>query len=514
MSRIPIIAKALLVGLVITQAVASLHVYSSNHALLRKAQALASEGYFVVPNDVVASTLSQISPAIFGGLFFTLSLGAGLSIVAAGLAWFWVRLCGRARLALLVAVGIWVFMLAGSTHRGFAPFVFVHFFVTPPLVFIFTAKWLFEQSPISPSYKRAFYAPVVSLLALIVVWAFLQDNKLFVNIRDFLLLPTSMGQKVNAFYYRYTLYPAEVFKPMEQKTIRTSRLNLMAGNPNARRLATILVQYDYLPVSNDIAAALENDLEIDLEVVEAENRLLFRHKARTILELSADQFFSDPQKSLADYSSKTDCYGFFRIATFAGILIGFPLALYVAVYSLFFVAASFYASPAATKLIAGGLCFLIGVAAALPVSVAHKKMESDEQIMKGLMSAQWQQRVLGLRAVVDRKLDIANFLDLKLDLRRMAASPWVPERYWLANALGTSRYSRSSQILKVLLDDPDLNVECMALLALGKRHDKQAISDIVPRVKASKSWYVQWYGYRALKELGWRQALSGVIGRV
>ncbi len=59
-----------------------------------------------------------------------------------------------------------------------------------------------------------------------------------------------------------------------------------------------------------------------------------------------------------------------------------------------------------------------------------------------------------------------------------------------------------------LLDDPHPNVVAMAFYALGQRGDPGVVDEIKRRLKISKHWYSQWYGYKALRILGWKQAPS------
>ena len=56
-----------------------------------------------------------------------------------------------------------------------------------------------------------------------------------------------------------------------------------------------------------------------------------------------------------------------------------------------------------------------------------------------------------------------------------------------------------------LLNDPQHNVVCMAFYGLGRRGEERAIQKIIGRIQSSDHWYEQWYGYKALKQLGWRQ---------
>ena len=86
---------------------------------------------------------------------------------------------------------------------------------------------------------------------LAVIWGVQADNRLFLNIRDFLLLSNPVGKSVNDFYYRYTLYPAEAFKSLEQKLQRPIRLTDIQPAALDRRVASQMRYRDYLVVGND-----------------------------------------------------------------------------------------------------------------------------------------------------------------------------------------------------------------------------------------------------------------------
>ncbi len=59
----------------------------------------------------------------------------------------------------------------------------------------------------------------IPLLALL--WFTQFDSAMFLDLRDNLLLSNLLGRKFSDFYYNYTLYPAEAFKSLDQKMIKT-----------------------------------------------------------------------------------------------------------------------------------------------------------------------------------------------------------------------------------------------------------------------------------------------------
>ncbi|MBW1848739.1 MAG: HEAT repeat domain-containing protein [Deltaproteobacteria bacterium] len=87
----------------------------------------------------------------------------------------------------------------------------------------------------------------------------------------------------------------------------------------------------------------------------------------------------------------------------------------------------------------------------------------------------------------------------------MLKSAHVPELYWLVKALSVSRKAETYDDLLTFLDNPHPNVVCMAFYALGRRGDKSAVKRILKTIEKSDHWYCQWYAYKALRTLGWKQ---------
>jgi hypothetical protein len=82
---------ALLLGMIITQVLATVQVYLSNTDLYNGLTAIKDAGYLTIPNENVMDSLKRFGPAFCGGLFFTFSIGAGISFFALASAWIWDR---------------------------------------------------------------------------------------------------------------------------------------------------------------------------------------------------------------------------------------------------------------------------------------------------------------------------------------------------------------------------------------------------------------------------------------
>lgn len=485
-------ARAILLGLLTTQIIATLHVYLSNADLYRMVMAVTEAGYFAIPNQRVMHTLREFGPAFFGGCFFTLSLGAGLSVLSVVCAWIWDQISGRNRYFLVLILFLWVGTVVAVNSQSFCPMATSYFLAVPLVVFTFTLKWMPEQRGKRLWLNRLVYFLPIAILTMI--WTAHAGQFLFLDIRDYLLLSNPIGIKINNFYYRYTLYPAEIFKPLNKKTLKVCCLLQIKDKSVVRRIESVLINNDYLPVSTDVL--------VDLEILESKNRLIFKHRGKTVLQTTFNEFFLGPEKVLRHFSMKTERHAPFRQATIFCFLLGFPVTLYVMVFALLCFILGFFVGPTPSSMVTAAICLSMGLALLVPLHTGGIGMGNEIDLSEALNSECWQHRVAALRTVVRRRLEISNFQVY----RRILASPHIPERYWLTQALGVSRHPQTYQDLLAFLDDPHPNVVSMAFHALGQRRDKRAVKEIVKRIKTSDYWYNQWYAYRALRRLGWRQS--------
>lgn len=484
-------AKAILLGLLATQVLASVHVYLSDLHILREVTAIVEAGCLAVPNELVAQSLGEFGPAFFGGLFFTLSLGAGISVFSLAVAWIWDRTCARRKAALLPVLLLWIAAVLAMNSRGLSPMASLYFLVVPPVVFISVARWIPKWNG-----KRVWVNSVLHLIPLAVlaiVWTAHAGESLFPDVRDHLLLSNPVGKAISDFYYRYTLYPAEAFKSLEQKTIRACRMAPVPGTESLRPIYSALLDHDYLPVA--IGAP------VDLEIAESQGWLEFNYRGEEVLRVGSRQFLDDPEGILKSLSARTDRYAPLRHAVMLGLLPGFPICLYVIAFALLRFVLGFMAGRKTSSIVAGLACLAIGLALLAPVRAGRTAMAETGDVSGALRSESWQQRVAAIKKIVAQQLEIADFPAYPELLHSLRA----PEGYWLAKALGASRNPETFEDLLTLVDSADHHVVSMAFYGLGQRGDQRAVAEIVQRIIRSDHWYNQWYAYRALRRLGWRQ---------
>ena len=484
-------AGILLFGLVIAQIIATIEVHLSNLELHRTVSALYDAGYLTVPNAMVMGSLRNFWPAFWGGLFFTCSIGAGISLGSMAAGWIWSHLFGRNRLVLFIFLSIWGGLLLISNIRGLALFPTLYFLLIAPALFLLTAKWGTRWTLQPAGRLRWLHLLPVPLLALL--WFTQFDTELFTDLRDNLLLTNYFGEKFNQYYYDYTLYPAEAFKALDQKIIKTYRLDAISSSELRLKLANRLLNSDYLP--------LPGTARVDLRIVQQGDNLVFNFADRKVLLTKVNQFLAKPEKTLQKYSEESDRHGAFRQFAFLSLLIGFPVLIYVLLHFTIYCLTARFLSRKHSAISASVLCLVAGLLVLVYFQANRSGNNRIDDIPEALKSKDMSIRIAALKSIRQKKLDVADYRSYP----QLLKSPHPQERYWLAVAMAVGRSRQSYLDLLKLLEDENTNVRSMAFHSLGVRKNRQAVKPIMEKIRISRDWYAQLYAYRALRSLGWKQ---------
>ena len=484
----------ILVGLIAAQIIGTLQVYQSNARLHQTITAVKKAGYLAIPNDLVAPSLTTLKAACMGGLFFTLSIGAGVTLLALLSTWLWKVLCFRRPWLAIPFLLPWLAAVIILNLRGPAILPSLYFTVVPFIVAVLSLK-LMPDTLDRSGWAWCCFHPLI-LLLLAVFWLTQYNPGMFSNIRDRLLLTHAPGIAFNNFYYRYTLYPAEVFKSLNQKMIKTCRAEGFNDRSTQKKVEARLAGNNYLT-----AMGIE---KVDLVLKAQDGHIELANSGRVLVQTSLKNFMDNPEHVLKSFSKNADRFLFFRQVTFVSLLMAFPIILYVFLNALFYRSAALFLRPGRAAVLAGLICLLAGCLMILPVRSGMQSRVTPEQIPSLLASEKWQDNVDGLKTLVRQKRPFP----LNADVSGLAANPSIPVRYWLARSLIQSPGSRTYAILMKLMDDPQPIVACQALYSLGKRKEAHSTRNVLSKINQSDHWYVQWYGYNALKALGWRQKSS------
>jgi hypothetical protein len=482
-----------LIGLLIAQILATIQVYLSNIDLHATLTAVDSAGYLSIPNKQAMGSLQEFRPAFFGGLFFSATIGAGISIGAMAAAWLWTRAFSSPKSILLIFVMIWAAILVLINSRGFNLIPTLYFLVIAPVVFALTAKRVSGSDLRTDRLRRLVHLIPVPLLA--VLWFTQFDSGLFLDLRDNLLLSNPYGKKFSKFYYSYTLYPAETFKALNQKTIKTVSINNIPNRSLNYRLSQRLLAQNYLPLSTG---------GVDLMIDQEDDLLVLKSDGRRVMTITVDQFFADSAGVLRRFSEAVDPHAIFRQFTFLSLLVGFPVLIYMVLHAVFYYVGIYFLGQKSASLVSSVICLLIGVGVLLFFHANRSSSIHIQDIPAALQSDHWQTRVAALKMIQQHKLDIADYPAYP----RLLNSSIPQERYWFVRTLAFSSTPKTYSDLLKFMDDENMNVRTMAFYALGLRKNPQAIKPILNHIEKSADWYCQLYAYKALRSLGWKQKRS------
>ena len=477
-------------GLVLTEVPAAVEVGLGNRALAAKVSALVRAGYVAVPNANVLPSLEALGPAVWGGLFFTLTLGAGLSLLSLAAAWMWQRVLDGRRPWLILFGLAWLALVTAIYLSAGRFWITACYLIAPPAVFL-AASWTLS-GPWTSRGRIEWLALFLPMILLAVLVATQADRGFFIRFRDHLLLSNRLGLALNDFYYRYTLYAAEVIKPLGQKTVRTADLSAVSDPALRQRLAQILAGHDYL--------ALTGFSRPDLVVMPEGNGFLLIHR-KTGMSVAGRDLLQRPGPVLNAFSDKTDRMSLVRRTIALGLVFGLPLLIYGTAFSLLSLLAGLFLAPPRAAVAAGLVVLLLGGAGLLPLVLAPSPIRNASEVGPALAGSNRSERLEALRFLDRRQIEIDAFPQY----RRLLDSPWAAERYWLARCLGWSRRPGPALDLIKMLSDPSLNVVSMAYYGLGLRQRPGAAEEILGRWGNLKDWYVQTYAYQALRSQGWIQ---------
>ena len=449
---------------------ATCFVRTSNLALLAKGHALLDAGLFCVPTPSLEPALDSWEAALCGALFFTLTSGvmALFSALAAPALHTLAGLTRQKSLALhaaLFTLMVWLI--------GFSP-------ETRSLT-LGTAGLFLVLIPCGHPRDRIplrgvlFHTLVPLLLALGIAGTHLVlPQGLFSGFRDAFLFDNPGGDAVRKFYYTYTLFPAEGFKRLNQKSQVTV---LVQGTPDTPT-RDALARLGHLPVPRGV-----QDYTLEIQGLK---RIL--HRGTASQTVAALDFSAHPKETFNDFSAMADPFAPLRSITWTALFTAFPLFFYLLLHTAITLPASLFIPLRH----AGGLATTGGAMAAIALIVL---------LASGL--ALPPESRAALAELAGTKTDASGATEI---ITRASRHPRALVRYRAAMAAPRiPDFNAKQRVLNRLAQDEDTNVACQALGAMGETRYRRFLKGIKGIVATRPEWYVQWYGYRAMGRLGWRQ---------
>ena len=467
MPRNPAIILRSCLALLAFEAGAAIFVGLSNLSLIKRGEAISRAGYFAIPTANTLPALNSLQAALGGGLFFTLTCGAlflFLALASWGLLfWGWIP----SKKARILHIALAIFAIASLGALQLWP---LHLGTVCLFAMLWPPDRIFEKPfPLKP---MLFHAGVPLVLALLLFASHhAMPRGIFSGFRDAFLFENPVGSSIRNHYYTHTLFPAETFKPLRAKS-QLAAGSVDALSPEVSR-AFALLGHPILP-----------DGPTDYTVRSHGDRLTFKRYG-TDFEVRQDQFTASPRQTFNDFSAKADPFRQLRSTTWVGLQTGFPLLVYLlalgiltALFRLFLPLNKAGVMATATMgLLAGASMGLLATGSAL--SPETRTLLDDLVKKRGTP---------GYAALIEMGAASANPL---VRYRTAQSIPALKERQTVRKTLSA------------MLKDPDVNVVCQAMGAMGRSRDPYYQPMILSHIAQTSNWYVQWYGYGALRRLGW-----------
>ena len=516
----------LLCGLAACEFVSMIHVYLSNQEILCNMKKLSEISYLIVPNKHIFPLLDSIKTCIYGGLFFTLTLGIGISLLSLFLLLTLNKIntkdnyeftllkkikilnsnnftVSKKKCYIVFLIIFWVSLILITNINGFNFSSFYLLFI--PLSIIISFKIFNKNKNKIIFFDRINIIPIGFIFFVILI---IIPDISFINIRDYILLSNKHLEKISDFYYKYTLFPSEAFKPMELKLINTYSINddySKSQNYDTikKRLIKRLERLDYFLIQD-----IKNNLNITID----DNNIIFHFHDKIILKTDYKEFFKDSQKILKKVSNITDRHFFLRYLTFLSLIFGLPLFTYLIIYIfLFFCSELIFLKLLKIKfsikyqfIVISSLMVILSLLIISIFPDNDEKNITKDKINSDLKSKNLIKRVNALKNILKNKYDISNFIEYE----NLLNTDNTAEKYWLVRSFGISSNYKTYEKIFNFINDKSIIVRCQSLHALSKRGLRSSINKIIPIIQESKEWYVQLYAYKALKRLGWNQSLT------
>jgi len=412
---------------------------------LVKLEALANAGYVPVPFPHEMSTYLHVGSLLKAATFFTFTLGFTLGLVAfsGALLLNRLRISASLRLGWTVAVSAILSFLLGFSSLAFLMFAF-----------FFGLAHLAISVSDAPFHKFAVLA-LVPLLLILVVFRGLG----FIPVRD-TLLQNTWGEKVVAFYYWYSPFPAELITPLAQRT----QVTIWTDPPVSKAEELRLLEEGIYTVSTRAGAdvARPDDARTGHAPLEA---------VRTEAPGGEGERL--------------------RKATYYSIYVSVPLAV-----MLLCVLA---ADRVLSRFRYAWIVILVCTAFFSALLVYHDQSQNTLKSKDILRN----RRVEDIRrwTMQAKRTDDP---ELRESLRALLRKDNPALRLWAANALAYLPSLENLEILKrTAQQDPNAIVRCKAVFALSHHNDAGMIPFLESRLKGEEDWYVKHYLLRALRRLGW-----------
>jgi HEAT repeat protein len=340
------------------------------------------------------------------------------------------------------------------------------------------------------------FLPIGVAMILVITTVFIFDrNQLFSRVRDSFIFSNSVGETINEFYYKYTLYASETLQSPMQKQIKPCWIDPKIKEKS--EIKKILFKYGWL-TTNKI---LNNELVIKQNF---QSGLDFMHNNKVLLRVSSEKFLENPVRYLGSYSSTLDNRKFLRILCSIGLMPGLPILIFLFLHFFVFILFLSTNNVRKSNLFSSTVTALLLIGLLFYLNPEVIKKPDQESVRNMLFSSEARERIQGLRLIHKNKYEIKAFNHIVSQLIRGKDT----EKYWLANVLGLDKTKENIKSLKKLIKDDSMMVRHAAINSLAQIDtSKRALKIFKQTINNSNSksnpnygkWYVQYHAYNAYR---------------
>jgi hypothetical protein len=475
----------------------------SQHLVAQQRIALEA-GYAPLPEAGHEKELTSRRSALAAGLFYSLSLGIGLTAIEAACIVVMTHIF-TSPAPLLVVFGISSLLLLFYARGIFTPLLwitgalFISFLVVLGLLLREQKNKRFKLTHRFGTH--GLFVPLI--ITVICAVAYISGVRDFAAVRDLLLLPHGMGQKITDFYYKHTLMAARPLESLVQKSWLLAQANSNDFSPEQwARLQSLLLNKGIFLVSSKSPS---KPPWYDLSIENREGKIFVSlppNGTAHALPMAMDS--SSISELLTKMSQDFDPMRPLKRLIMACLGILCPLFLLTVMARLIL---WMFNLTAHRLTVTGALTFwlcaailLIGLVAVGP----GRPLPSKEQSLNHLAwTGDAFQRVRAARILADAA-EKGNLHEIFL---KLAEHPDFRVRIWAARGLSCYSGREVTEALFRLTKDGHLAVVTSSIYALSRQPD----GEVRETLKALCTNYPHPYGrdaaFRALKGRGWLEKI-------
>ncbi|MDY0132876.1 MAG: hypothetical protein RBR53_09410 [Desulforegulaceae bacterium] len=452
----------------------TIFIFLSNKELLEKSKALKIENNILIsPAGLAAKGLEMFSTGFFSAVFFTFTAGVFFTFTGVFLGFLYSKSKNKLKTFLIIFY-IFLLILIGYLLGDYFANILIGI-----LSFFLTIK-------LKPNiYFTKIY--ILPIIALAIIPFLYNGNSFFSDFRDKVLLTNSFGKAINNFYYKFTLYPAEIIKSPLKKQLKTAQL-IGFNHSEQKHLESVLEKYNYFHLKN-------KNVKKDIKIFKFKNKVNLKTK-NLELDFDCKSFLSDTDKIIIKIAEKQQSPFLIKI-TIVGFVIFLPILLIFS-FSIFLKTLFKLIFSNKTSEISTSVSFILILYLVL-FPVFNSSFNEKLTIEKEINSTNKFKRINALKYIYQNKIKFP-VSDKNLN------SSYDAERYWAVLNFPIKTPKDLDKIIKKTRDD-NINVRCKAYQRIGtispfyEKHYKMASEFLNSDYYKIKDWYVQWYAYNYGKKI-------------